>query len=137
MSTLRVNTLTTATGLYSVPTERLARASIHAWVNFDGTLVNSGLTGVRASYNIAGVSDNGVGDYTVQFSTSLPNSNYCVLVTMQESNGGGPTTNNGVFPQVAGGTAPTTGSVRVYVKLAQNPTTATDASRVFVAIVSS
>jgi hypothetical protein len=135
MSTLRVNTLTTTNGLYTGPVERLLRANILAWVNFDGTLVSTGLAGVRSQYNIVGVSDLGVGDYMVNFATSMPNSNYCVLVTVQESNGGSPTVNNGAFPQVAGATAPSTGSVRVYIKLNTLPTTAVDASRVYVAIV--
>lgn len=136
MSTLRTNTLSTQAGTFSVPVERLARANIRAWVNFDGSAVSSALTGVRASFNIAGIADNGVGDYIIQFTEAMPNTNYCVLATMTESNGGNATSGNGVFPQVAGGTAPLITSIRIFVKLHQNATVASDAFRVYVAIIS-
>lgn len=45
-----------------------------AWVNFDG------LTGtIRSSGNIASVVRNGVGDYTITFTTAMPNANYAVI----------------------------------------------------------
>lgn len=135
MSTLRITNLETQTGTYSVPVERLARANIRAWVNFDGSAVSSGLTGVRSSFNISGITDNGTGDYTIQFTSSMPNTNYCVLASVTESNGGSPSSGNGVFPQVAGGTAPLVSSVRIFIKLHQNATVASDAFRVYVAIV--
>lgn len=43
-----------------------------AWVNFNGT----GTVAIRASGNVSSITDNGTGDYTVNFSTALP-SNYC------------------------------------------------------------
>jgi hypothetical protein len=79
MSTLRVNTLTTTNGLYTAPLERLVRANVRAWVNFDGTLVTTGLAGVAGSYNVAGITDRGTGWYTVSFSSSMPSSNYAVV----------------------------------------------------------
>ena len=44
-----------------------------AWVNFDGT---NGA--IRASGNIASVVRNGVGDYTINFATAMPDANYSV-----------------------------------------------------------
>ncbi len=43
-----------------------------AWVNFNGT----GTISVRDSYNVSSVTDNGTGDYTVNFSNSFANSSY-------------------------------------------------------------
>ena len=43
-----------------------------AWVNFDGT----GTVSVRASGNVTSIADNGTGDYTVNFTTAMPDVNY-------------------------------------------------------------
>ena len=43
-----------------------------AWVNFNGT----GTVAIRASGNVSSITDNGVGDYTVNFTTALPDVNY-------------------------------------------------------------
>lgn len=48
---------------------------VRAWVNFDGT----GTVAIRGSGNVSSVTDNGVGDYTVNFSTALPDANYSAL----------------------------------------------------------
>ncbi|MEY3931099.1 MAG: hypothetical protein RLZZ516_2809 [Cyanobacteriota bacterium] len=48
-----------------------------AWVNFDGT----GTVAIRASYNVSSITDNGVGDYTVNFTTAMPDANYCPNVS--------------------------------------------------------
>lgn len=45
-----------------------------AWVNFNGT----GTLSVRASNNVSSVTDNGTGDYTVNFSTAMADANYAV-----------------------------------------------------------
>ena len=43
-----------------------------AWVNFNGT----GTVAIRASGNVSSIADNGVGDYTVNFTTAMPDANY-------------------------------------------------------------
>jgi hypothetical protein len=43
-----------------------------AWVNFNGT----GTVAIRASGNVSSITDNGTGDYTVNFTTALPDNNY-------------------------------------------------------------
>ena len=45
-----------------------------AWVNFNGT----GTVAIRASGNVTSITDNGTGDYTVNFTTSLPDANYSI-----------------------------------------------------------
>lgn len=46
-----------------------------AWVNFNGT----GTVAIRASGNVSSITDNGVGDYTVNFTTAMPDENYSVV----------------------------------------------------------
>jgi hypothetical protein len=43
-----------------------------AWVNFNGT----GTVAIRASGNVSSITDNGVGAYTVNFATAMPDANY-------------------------------------------------------------
>jgi hypothetical protein len=55
-------------GYGSVATGYLCRA----WVNFNGT----GTVAIRASGNVTSITDNGTGDYTVNFTTAMPDANY-------------------------------------------------------------
>ena len=48
-----------------------------AWVSFNGT----GTPAIRGSGNVSSITDNGTGDYTVNFTTAMPDANYCVSGT--------------------------------------------------------
>mgnify|MGYP003636336006 CR=1 FL=1 len=48
-----------------------------AWVNFNGT----GTVAIRDSGNVSSITDNGTGDYTVNFTTAMPDANYAVNAT--------------------------------------------------------
>lgn len=48
-----------------------------AWVNFNGT----GTVAIRASGNVTSITDNGVGDYTVNFTTAMEDANYAVTTS--------------------------------------------------------
>jgi len=52
-----------------------------AWVNFNGT----GTVAIRASGNVSSITDNGVGDYTVNFTTAMVDANYAVAGTSPQS----------------------------------------------------
>jgi hypothetical protein len=52
-----------------------------AWVNFNGT----GTVAIRASGNVSSITDNGVGDYTVNFTTAMPDSNFATVVTSNQA----------------------------------------------------
>jgi hypothetical protein len=52
-----------------------------AWVNFDGT----GTVAIRASGNVSSITDNGTGDYTVNFTTAMPDANYSAVVSVGDS----------------------------------------------------
>lgn len=43
-----------------------------AWVNFDG----DGVLAIKGSGNVSSVTDNGIGDYTINFTTAMPDANY-------------------------------------------------------------
>jgi len=45
---------------------------VRAWANFNGT----GTVAIRASGNVSSITDNGLGDYTINFATAMPDSNY-------------------------------------------------------------
>jgi hypothetical protein len=77
-----------------------------AWVNFNGT----GTVAIRASFNVSSITDNGTGDYTVNFTNAMPDTNYAVIGTSSDNNGG--TTPN-VFWAKDPQTARTTTLVRV------------------------
>jgi hypothetical protein len=53
-----------------------------AWVNFNGT----GTVAIRASFNVSSITDNGTGDYTVNFTNAMPDANYAVNVNAQRLN---------------------------------------------------
>jgi len=46
-----------------------------AFVNFNGT----GTVAIRASFNVTSITDNNAGDYTVNFTTAMPDANYAVV----------------------------------------------------------
>ena len=76
-----------------------------AWVNFNGT----GTVAIRASGNVTSITDNGTGDYTVNFTTAMPDANYSAIGSAGTGAGGNDefavTTN---FNQV-----PTTSALRI------------------------
>ena len=47
-----------------------------AWVNFNGT----GTPAIRASGNVSSITDNGTGNYTVNFTTAMPDVNYSGVI---------------------------------------------------------
>lgn len=46
-----------------------------AWVNFNGT----GTVAIRASFNVSSITDNGTGDYTLNFTTAMPDADYSAV----------------------------------------------------------
>ena len=70
-----------------------------AWVNFNGT----GVVAIRGSGNITSITDNGTGDYTVNFTNAMPDGNYTVTSVAQRN-----VTNSGMFLGIKQGTTPST-----------------------------
>jgi hypothetical protein len=48
-----------------------------AWVNFNGT----GTVAIRASGNVSSITDNSTGNYTVNFTTAMPDVNFCAVAS--------------------------------------------------------
>ena len=55
-----------------------------AWVNFNGT----GTVAIRGSGNVSSITDNGVGIYTVNFTSAMPDVNYSTVVTSRATTNG-------------------------------------------------
>lgn len=75
MSTLKINTLQAVAGGATVPIADVINGTARAWVNFNGT----GTVAIRASYNVAGITDNALGDWTVNFTNALADANFCAV----------------------------------------------------------
>ena len=80
-----------------------------AWVNFDGT----GTPAIRASGNVTSITDNGTGDYTVNFTTAMPDANYAV------SGSAGLATASNIYMTISSA-APTTTALRINTRLDNN-----------------
>jgi hypothetical protein len=102
----------TSTGLWQMNSGYGSVATAYgcrAWVNFDGT----GTPTARASANVSSITDNGTGDYTVNFTVAMPDANYAAIVTSEFVSNG----TNICFPSLYAAGAPiATGSVRVYIQ---------------------
>ena len=92
-----------------------------AWVNFNGT----GVVAIRASGNVTSITDNGTGDYTVNFTTALPDANYAAVMTGGEGSAG----SGGRTPASAG---QTTTTLRMQVRNMDNGTNDADVVNVAV-----
>ena len=78
-----------------------------AWVNFNGTST----VAIRASYNVSSITDNGTGDYTVNFTTALADQNYATQFTVRND----AITAFGWVTGIQSATDPTTTAVRLVV----------------------
>lgn len=110
MSTLRVNNITDTSGgssNLSVP------GAAEAWVNFNGT----GTVAIRAQMNVSSITDNGVGDYTVNFTTALADANYTPIMGCTMLNSSYNSVSYNVYPS-SGSTVPftkTTSALRTLI----------------------
>ena len=64
--------------------------SVKAWVNFDGTLAGAPIS---KAYRVTSISDNGTGDYTINFSVGTISNTPYVAVATVGSYGGNPSAN--------------------------------------------
>lgn len=117
MSTIKVDTIKN--------TSNVEVYTAKAWVNFNG----SGTVAIRASGNVSSITDNGTGNYTVNFTTAMPDVNYApIAITSRKS------PDNEAYPNTVGTSrSPTTGSIIIYLR---NPyaSAAEDSDNVNVAV---
>ena len=99
-----------------------------AWVNFNGT----GTVAIRASGNVSSITDNGTGDYTVNFTTALTDANYApTMMCGFDTDSGSP---NGHLAEISRDAAPTTTALRIDTMSTGGGITQRDMARVNVAI---
>lgn len=86
MSEIRVTTLKDTSGGNSSSTADIYSGRAKAWVNWNGVST----VAIRASFNVNSITDVGTGHFTVNFTTSFSDTNYCFA-------GGGQRQNNVVL----------------------------------------
>ena len=85
-----------------------------AWINFNGT----GTVAIRGSYNVSSITDNGTGDFYVNFTNAMPDANYSTFGSLV--GGYGIESTAGIFQD--GFSAQTTSSVHVNCQRTDNQT---------------
>ena len=80
-SELRVNTLKDASGNNSIATNFVANGSAKVWSNLNGT----GTIALRDSFNVGSATDQGTGDYTINFTNNMNNDDYSVSANAGDS----------------------------------------------------
>jgi hypothetical protein len=96
-----------------------------AWVNFNGT----GTVAIRASGNVSSITDNAAGNYTVNFTTAMPDADYAVAGMCAQVSSGNPQ----MLIMPSAGTQTTTAYQVMTGSGAQSTLTLYDSGRVFVA----
>jgi hypothetical protein len=89
-----------------------------AWVNFDGTKDTTGAAStsntnrlIRGSGNVTSVLRNGAGDYTITFTTAMPDANYAIALVRDEGSSTVARGSSGVT--VGNNTTPAAGSFNI------------------------
>ena len=78
---------------------------VRAWVNFNGT----GTVAIRDGGNVSSITDNGTGNYTINFTNNMPDVNYAVNAISAYSL----TTNGALLVEIFGFNNQTVSGVRV------------------------
>lgn len=77
-SIISVDTLKDSAGSNEITTANVKTAfddRVKVWVNFNGT----GTISARDSLNLSSLTDNGAGDYTINFTNNFANTGYCLV----------------------------------------------------------
>ena len=102
------DTLETGAGA-DIATSYVVNGSAKAWINFNGTATGAVSTYARDSLNLSVTIDNGTGDYTLGFTSSMGNATY----SHAGSSGGQASTSNGSVYQYDQSTARTSAVFRI------------------------
>lgn len=110
MSTLRVTTLQNLSGV-EVYTAK-------AWVSFNGT----GTVAIRSQGNVGSITDNGTGDYTVNFTNALTDANYSTVVSNSVTAGYGSMVTGNIASNRTGAVIQAPGTTNIRISFC-NPST--------------
>ena len=72
-------------GTDTVPASAVIQGTAKSWVNFNG----QGTIATRDSYNVSSITDNGTGDYSLNFGDSFSNTTYLMAPGGQLDTAGG------------------------------------------------
>ena len=76
------SSLTVGPAVMDTPTGSTPLFAARAWVNFNGINDTTDVVSfIRASGNVASVLRNSVGNYTITFTTAMPDANYVVIAS--------------------------------------------------------
>jgi hypothetical protein len=75
MSTLKTSNIQDTSGNNNSTPEEISQGRAKAWITFNGT----GTVANRDKFNIATITDNGTGDYTLTFTNNMSSSDYVVV----------------------------------------------------------
>lgn len=114
MSTLKTGKVKTTTISNELDTEstdvtNVINGSAKAWVNFDGT----GTVAIRRGFNVSSITDNGTGNYTVNFATAMADANYQVSMSSVSYF----STNASTFAYIRAGSSATTANQKTTTQL--------------------
>ena len=98
---LTISTLNDSSGVLA--TQNGMTGIAKAWVNFVGSSA-----AINGSFNVSSITRNGTGDYTINYTTAMPNTNYAAMVTGQGQAGNGGSQWVGMIYQPTGGIYSTT-----------------------------
>jgi hypothetical protein len=128
-STLQGTTLTDGTN--STSTTNCIQGSAKAWVNFNGT----GTVAIRASYNVSSITDDGTGQYTINFTTAFANTNYSTIGSGYPASSGSPAFTNAT--RVITAFSNTSSSCRIQICRSDTNSFDVDSTEMNVAVFSS
>jgi len=74
ISTVKINTLQDESGNNASTTEQIAQGRAKIWCAFNQSTIDD-------DFGVSSVTDNGTGNYTVNFSSNFSNTNYCAVAT--------------------------------------------------------
>ena len=86
MSTLKVNTIQDTSGGSSSTPAQLLGGRAKAWVNVHG---DDSTASIRSSYNVSSLDDDAYERHTINFTTAMPNANYCFVTGARAGDSGG------------------------------------------------
>ena len=101
-----------------------------AWVNFNG----QGTVAIREDGNVSSITDNGTGDYTVNFTTAMPDANYSAVGMVRQDNSNGNRGAGGV--QIKDGADPTASALRILTAYGSTDTSPAAADDVIICCIS-
>jgi len=78
--------VTLGSSVLATPSGSAPSYTCRAWCNFDGT-TSPGT--IRASGNVSSVTKSSTGNYTINFTTAMPDANYCPVVGISQGAGQG------------------------------------------------